>query len=165
MGIILVIQPDEGTSWLDFLDSHTVFKGLWNLLPSDIQTLILGKSEGKIVSYNIISTGAGGGEKTRTFPGEFTGVNGVPSTMLVGNYQVLLAFLSYKQTFLQDIHEDLFYFLLEHDIGCTCRFFADEFDCTSWLIIPEVPFGTLITLLSALGAIPMFSLYKKARFR
>ena len=149
-GILLVIQPADGTPWVDFLNDHPAMKSLWNMLPSTIRTAVANKIGGKIVSFDIISTELGGGSETVTFPEDFTGINGDPSTALMGKYKVVFAFLSWETS--------------NDDSQCCCLFEID-FDCSSWFVIPEVPFGTITSLLSMLAVIPGLKLYKKTRFK
>ena len=52
-GILLVIQPAEGTPWIDFLNDHPGLKALWNMLPYNIRTRIACKVGGKIVSFDL----------------------------------------------------------------------------------------------------------------
>ena len=149
-GILLVIQPAEGTPWIDFLNDHPAIKSLWDMLPSNIRTAVASKIGGKIVSFDIISTDLGGGSESVTFPEDFTGINGDPSTALVGEYKVVFAFLSWETS---------------NDGSRCCCLFELDFDCNLWLVIPEVPFGTITSLLSMLAVIPGLKLYKKIRFK
>jgi hypothetical protein len=151
-GILIVIQPAEGTPWKDFLNDHPRLEALWDMLPSNMQIEIAGKIGGKIVSFDMISIELGGGSETVAFPEDFTGINGEPSTALVGKYKVIFAFLSWEKS---------------NDNGpcCCCCLFELDFDCNSWFVIPEVPFGTIVSLLSAVAAIPGLGLIKRTRHK
>ena len=145
IGVLFVIQPAEGEPWLNFLNEHGILKGIWEYrLPDDIKDEIQDKIGNKIVSYKIIEIGNGGGSVDSTFPDEFTGINGDPSTELEGTYQVIFAFVS-----LDGLH--------------LCYIGEIDFDCNSWHVIPEAPLGTILLLLSALITIPAIALYKKYR--
>lgn len=148
--ILLVIQPAEGTPWIDFLNEHPGLKALWNTLPSNIRTEVTSKIGGKIVSYSIINTGLGGGDRVVTFPDNFTGINGAPSTTMAGEYKVIFAFLSYEAD--------------NENMGCCCLF-EIGFDCIGWNIhvVPEVPLGTIAPLLSMIFAMPILKLYRRIR--
>jgi hypothetical protein len=150
-GILFVIQPAEGTPWLDFLEDHPLLKALWNSLPSDIKTKIGSAIGGKIVSYATVSIDTGGGSQDLNFPEDFTGINGEPSTKLVGTYKVVLAFISFKSARGAP----------SNNIRCCC--IEIDFDCNSWMVIPEFPFGTITTLLFALMAVPTLCFIKKIR--
>jgi len=149
-GILLVIQPAEGTPWIDFLNDHPALEALWNILPSNMRTEVASKIGGKIVSFDSISTDSGGGSETVAFPEDFTGINGDPSTALVGEYKILFAFLSLEAS-------------NDNSPCCCCCLFELDFDCNSWLVVPEVPFGTIASLLSAMVAIPGLKFYKRIR--
>jgi hypothetical protein len=150
-GILLVIQPAEGTPWIDFLNDHPGLKALWNMLPNKMRTKIASRVGGKIVSFDIISTDLGGGSETVTFPEDLTGINGDPSTALTGEYKVVFAFISWERS---------------NDDGsrCCCLFELD-FGCGSWFVIPEVPVGTIISVLSMMAAIPVFKFRKRIRIK
>lgn len=150
-GILLVIQPAEGTPWKNFLNYHTTLKALWDRLPSNIRTRIGSRIGGKIVSFKIIRLDSGGGSETVTFPEDFKGINGDPSTALMGEYKVIFAFLSWEQS--------------NEDGSPCCSLFELDFDCGSWFVIPEVPVGTVVTLLSMMAAIPILKLRKRIRFK
>jgi hypothetical protein len=145
-GILFVIQPAEGTPWIDFLNDHSELKASWGKLPNTIQTAIASRIGAKIVSFNMVSIDSGGGSKTVTFPGDFTSNNGDPSTALKGKYKVVFAFISWETS---------------NSDGRCCRFFELDFDCNSWFVIPEVPFGTIVSVLSMLAAIPVLALRKR----
>ena len=150
-GILFAIQPAEGTPWIDFLDDHPMLKALWNSLPNEMQTKIANVIGGKIVSYTTVSIDVGGGSQDFDFPGDFTGINGDPSTELVGTYKVVLAFISTESERAA----------LSNSIKCCC--IEVDFDCNSWFVIPEAPFGAIVTLLSVLVAVPTLRFIKKIR--
>ena len=83
IGVLLVLQPAEGTPWIDFLNAHPALKVLFNSLPNNIKTELINKVGKQIVSFKIVSFPSGGGSKTVTFPDDFTGINGAPSTELM----------------------------------------------------------------------------------
>jgi hypothetical protein len=142
IGIVLVIQPAEGSPFTDSLGSHPALLVLWNLLPSDTKTDIIGKIGGKIVSYKIVAVPDQGGDSiVLTFPEDFTGILGDPSTVVTGKYMVIFAFLG----------------------ASGCKVIGIDFDCGSWFVIPEVPWGTVATLATSLCALPVFALYKRRR--
>ena len=94
VGVLLVLQPAEGTPWMDFLEDYRSLMMLWYMLPNHTRTRIADRIGQKIVSFSMIRTEIGGGEVTVTFPENFTGVNGEPSTAILGEYKAILAFLS-----------------------------------------------------------------------
>jgi hypothetical protein len=118
---------------------------------SDIKTKIASAIGGKIVSYTTVSIGIGGGSQDLNFPGDFTGINGDPSTSLVDTCKVVLAFISFESA--RGAPSD--------SIRCCC--IEVDFDCNSWLVILEAPFGTIATLLFALIAVPTLCFIKKIR--
>lgn len=134
MGVLLVLQPAEGTPWIDYLNDHPLLAALFNSLPSNVQSSIADKIGQKIVSFKIVSFGGGGGNSVCVFPSEFNGINGAPSTALVGEYTVLFAYASWEED------------------GATglCFLAEKEFDCKirSFNVIPEVPFGTVMAVSS-----------------
>jgi hypothetical protein len=149
-GILIVIQPATGQPWANFLNNHPALKSLLNSLPNNIKTQINNAIGGKIVSYAFVNFGKVGGSKAFSFPTDFKGINGDPSTNLNGKYKVLLAFISYEA----------------FDIGrphCHCCLFQIDFDCGSWFVVPEVPLGTVLPLITSLLALPVFKLISKKR--
>ena len=141
IGILMVLQPAAGTPWIDFLDSHPVLKTLFDKLPSDIQAKITNKVGEKIVSFKIVSFPTGGGSENCIFPDDFNGINGEPSTELVGEYTIFFAYISW-----------------EGDSNERCFLVEKEFDCafTHFNVIPEVPFGTVVASVSMVGALIVF---------
>ena len=147
IGVLLVLQPAEGTPWMDFLDAHLALKALYNNLPSNIQTEITDKIGGKIVSFKIVSfPDAGGGSETLVFPDDFNGINGDPSTELIGEYKVIFAYISWEGE------------------RCCC-ILEKAFDCTLFHVhvIPEVPVGTIVSLLGMFAAIPALVVIKRVK--
>jgi hypothetical protein len=147
-GVLLVLQPAEGMPWEDFLVSHPNFLIFWNMLPDDIKVEVCDKIGGKIVTFNVVSFGLGGGSKAVSFPDDFTGINGAPSTELSGEYKVIFAYLSYERD--------------ESDSRCCC-IFEIGFDCIGWNVhvVPEIPFGTIATIFTMILAMPVYRLYRK----
>jgi hypothetical protein len=158
-GILLVLQPAEGDPWAGFLAAHPNLAEIWNSLPSDIKTQVQEKIGDKIVSYRIISTDVGGDIGPVTFPNDFTGVNGEPSTALVGIYKVIFVFLSKGES-----NDNV---PLTDNIQChqppRCRLCELDFACASWFVVPEVPFGTIAMIVSSITALSVFKLYKRKR--
>jgi hypothetical protein len=154
MGILIVIQPGPSQSlvWTSFLNSHPVFKAIWNSLSNSVRTQIISQTNGKIFSYALVNISPkGGGSHAFSFPTDFTGINGAPSTAMNGKYKVLLAFISFQA---QDIGRPQFH-------CCLCQI---DFDCGSWFVVPEVPLGTVVPLLTALLALPTYMLISRRRF-
>jgi len=142
-GILIVVQPAIGDPWEDFLNDHMLLKLALMTLPDDIEQQIQNAVGGKIVSYAFVNIGTeGGGAKQYVFPTAFEGINGDPSTGLLGNYKVLFAYKSFEGHWWC------------HQIG---------FDCDSWNVIPEVPLGAATAGLSLIAAAATFALYKKRR--
>jgi hypothetical protein len=146
-GTILVVQPGEGMSWTGFLDRHASLKTLWIDLPQEVQTEVLDETWGKILSFKTVTIGPGGGSVVVTFPDDFEGLNGEPSTALIGTYKVIFTFMS-------------------HEAGSSancghCCLFEIKFDCGTWLVIPENQLGTIVPLLMSLIALPVFNLYRR----
>ena len=134
IGIVFVLQPAEGTPWTDFLDSYPVLENIFDSLSPDIKTSIIDKIGQKVVSFKIVSFGAGGGSAVCVFPSEFNGINGEPSTELVGDYKVLFAYASWE-----DDRDSGLCFLAEQEFDCKVRIFN---------VIPEVPLGTVMAVAS-----------------
>jgi hypothetical protein len=151
-GVVLIIQPAEGTPWLDYLDDHLVLKGLYSRLPDNIKKELASEVGGKIVSFKMVSFSRGGGSETFTFPDDFTGINGEPTTELMGNYKILFAYLSWEST--------------GNDQKCCCLC-KIEFDCTtgSWFVVPEVPLGTLVASIGMFAAIPTLLAVKRMKVK
>lgn len=153
-GILIVIQPgpSQPLVWNNYLNSHPVFKAIWNSLSNSVRTQIISEIGGKIFSYALVNIQtSGGGSHVFSFPTDFTGINGAPSTAINGKYKVLLAFISFQAP----------------DIGrpqCHCCLFKVDFDCGSWFVVPEVPLGTVVPLLTALLALPAYALISRRRF-
>lgn len=150
-GMLFVVQPAEGTPWIDFLEDHPVLKALWDSLPSDIKTKIASAIGDKIVSYATVCVDIGGGSQDLIFPGNFTGINGEPSTSLVGTYKVILAFISIESPRRGP----------NNSTECCC--IEADFDCKSWTIVPEFSLPTIAALLSALMAVSTLRFIKKIR--
>jgi hypothetical protein len=152
IGVLLVLQPAEGTPWMDFLDAHPALKSLYNSLPGNIQTELANKIGGKIVSFKTVSFSGGGGSKTLTFPDDFTGINGAPSTEFMGKYKVIFAYMSWESS--------------DNDARCCCLCEL-EFDCAhgGWFVIPEAPLGTVASLLGMFVAIPALLVVKRVKHK
>jgi hypothetical protein len=140
-GIVFVVEPIDGQQpWTNFLDSHYDLKTWWlYVVPDSMKTEITAETGGKIVSYKTVGS-MNGHSITLTFPTDFTGINGVPSTAPPGKYVVLFV---YKST------------------PSDCELAEIDFACGQWLTIPQVPLGTVMALLSSLCAIPAFKLYRR----
>jgi hypothetical protein len=145
-GVIFVVQPDPaGQSWLDYLNSHPYLKVLWNRIPENIRNEINEEIGTSIVSYALVDfKNYGGGSKTFSFPEDFTGLTGQPSTATHGEYTVLFAYLS-----------------TEH--GCCCYKYKLSFDCTQWFYLPESPLGSAMAIFTPFLALATVVSYKKTR--
>jgi hypothetical protein len=91
------------------------------------QTEITDNIGNKIVSFKIVSFPAGGGSQNCIFPDDFNGINGEPSTEIVGEYTAFFAYISWEA----DDNEESFCFLAKKEFDCSFRNFN---------VIPEVPF-------------------------
>jgi hypothetical protein len=142
-GILIVIQPANGQPWTDFLNSHPALKAAYNVLPSNIKTQITNEIGNSVVSYAIVDDlwVLHGGQQSFTFPDDFEGVNGQPSTGLAGTYKVLFAYASVE--------------------GSLCDLFEANFACGLWQVIPEVPLGTAVASVSLIAGAATFAFYKK----
>lgn len=67
-------------------------------LPSNVKTELANKVGGKIVSFKMVSFPLGGGSTTFTFPDDFKGINGEPSTQLMGKYTVIFTYKSWERS-------------------------------------------------------------------
>ena len=143
-GIVFVVQPADGTPWTSFLNSHPTLKTWWDaILSPSIKTQISDAIGGKIVSYKMVSTMNAPITIGLVFPADFTGINGAPSTAVPGDYKVIFVFKSFSDV--------------------NCELVELGFACRSWLVVPQVPFGTVMALVSMLCAIPAFMLYRRKR--
>lgn len=159
-GVVFVVQPTQASApWTDILNSNPLppslygLKPLWTSIEMQLQNQqlqnplqpdklaeIMNAMGGKIISFNLTSTAkTDGWHFSLVFPRDFTGINGVPSTAAPGTYKVIFVFKS----------EDIV------DAGIV------DFACGNWLVIPQVPLGTIMALLSSLCAIPAFKLYRR----
>lgn len=155
-GILFVIQPTQTMNpWMNYLNSHPTLNSIWLSLSWSIKNQINNAIGSKIVSYKIFSvSNKNGGTFTFTFPTDFTGINGAPSTSTLGKYEVLLVYMSWGQ----------------FEIGrprdcccCCCRIIQIDFDCGSWFVVPEVPLGTAMALAATVLALPAYMLCKRRR--
>ena len=90
-------------------------------LPSDVRTQITAETSGFIVSYLIVNMhSVAAGTHTHSFPTDFTGLNGQPSTAIPGTYKVVFAFLA-----------------TDH----SCFHHQISFDCGQWFVVPESAHG------------------------
>ena len=140
-GILFVLQPAEGDPWEGLLDDHPGLKALWDELPSSVQNEIREKIGDKIVSYKILQMETAGSTQV-SFPSDFNEVNGEPSTALKGKYKVILIFVSFWNI---------------------CKFVERDFDCDSWFVVPEVPFGTIATLATTIISFVSYSAIKRRK--
>lgn len=147
-GFVMVIQPNQGVAWTNFLSSHPTLKSWWEtILPADnpaAKTQISSDAGLHIVSYKLVST-MNAHSMSVVFPTDFTGVNGVPSTAAPGLYKVFFVFRSFASS----------------TVECVELNFA----CGSFLVIPQVPLGTLMALVSFLSTIPAFALYRRKHLK
>jgi hypothetical protein len=70
---------------------------------------------------------------------------------LTGEYKVVFAFISWERS--------------NNDGSRCCCLLELDFGCGSWFVIPEVPLGTIISLLSMVAAIPVFKFRKRIRIK
>lgn len=134
MGIIFVMQPSQGSS-VSSLPLSSVQEDL-SKISSDPDF-----SMHKVISYawvNIASSS--GGEQKFTFPQDFTGLNGKPSTQTMGKYYAFFIFLHM----------------------CIYKW---GFDCASFFVVPEVPFGTLVATIASFGALMGYAAVKRSRIK
>ena len=128
------------------MNDHPGLKTLFNQLPSSIKSEIVDAVGNKTVSYALVSFGQDGGSEVFVFPYNFTGVNGEPNTLMQGTYKVMFAYLSWEITG-----------------GEGCRLFEKDFACTSFFVVPEVPLGSVVSLLAMLAAFPALKYRKHIR--
>ena len=142
-GILIVVQPANGQPWADFLNDNPALKAAYNALPNNIKTEIANEIGNSIVSYAIVDElwVTHGGQQAFTFPDDFEGINGQPSTGMAGSYKVLFAYASVE--------------------GGLCDLFEADFDCNVWQVIPEVPLGTAIASVALIAGAATFAFYKK----
>jgi hypothetical protein len=164
-GILIVLQPALGDPWTGFLITHPALATLYAELPSDIQTQLMGMIGNKIVSYKLITMTEGGCQDA-TFPDDFTGINGEPSTTLNGDYKVIFVFLAKCQEDDQVPDNeipanDLTAGVECQEPTCECRLVELDFACAGWFVVPEFYLGTIAPLLSALIALPAVKLLKR----
>jgi len=121
-GIVFVIQPVKGSSTASS-QSEDMQEDL-NKISSDPDGSLW-----KIISYAWVRiTNAEGGEQELIFPDDFTGLNGEPSTNILGKYYVFFVFLHL----------------------CVCKI---GFDCSRFFVVPELPLGTLMAITASFGAL------------
>ena len=141
-GIVFVVQPSDGELWTDFVNtsSHSLLYWRWLYLETDVKANVSSEIGSKIVSYTFVDTAREDGwDFVLAYPMNFTDINGVSSTAALGEYKVIFVFWN------------------------SCTICVTKFACGVWLVIPQVPFGTVMALVSALGALPAFKLYRKKR--
>ncbi|XHH08485.1 MAG: hypothetical protein ACFCUE_13070 [Candidatus Bathyarchaeia archaeon] len=137
-GIILIIQPAQGPAWTDYLKNDLELKALWVIIPDEIKQQVQAAIGNKIVSYALVSFSSDGGSETFDFVTDFTGLNGQPSTGLLGEYKVVFVYHSFQPWY----------------------FMETDFACGSWNVVPEVPLGTAVAACSMIAAVG-FVKYKK----
>ncbi len=130
VGIVFVIQPAQGPAWTDFLNEHPDLRALWVLAPDDVKAQIQAAVGNKIVSYAIVNFDDAG-SKTLNFETDFTGINGAPSTGLIGEYKVFFAYVSFEPWYCMET----------------------GFACGAWNVVPEVPLGTAMAAVSMIAAV------------
>jgi hypothetical protein len=160
-GILLVLQPALGDPWAGFLMTHPALAALWASLPSDIKTQVQEKIGDKIVSYKLIAMEKGD-SVIATFPEDFKGINGDPSTALQGEYKVIFVFLAKCES---DDQVPDGGNTLDAAIECKphreCRFVELDFAAAGWFVVPEVPLGTIAPILASFVALPVAKLYRR----
>jgi len=142
VGIIFVIQPATSSlSWLEYLNQHPDLKAVWNSLPENIKNQVSDDLNGFIASYKIVNfNDNSGGSSMLSFPQDFTGLNGQPSTSMQGEYNVVFAYLSRD--------------------NCCFRF-KISFDCGQWFVVPESVLGTAMAIIAPAATFGIFATYKK----
>jgi len=119
-GIVFVIEPVNGSS-LASSESRDIRQ--------DLDEISHDMSLKRVISYAwVIITNSEGGSRSFTFPDDFTGLNGEPSTNTFGKYYVFFIFIHL----------------------CVCKI---DFDCSSFFSIPELPFGSLMATTASFGAL------------
>jgi len=143
-GILFVAQPAEGNPWEGFLDEHPFFNLIWSVLPNSVRDKIKKAVGDKIVSFKLVSM-AEQGSTIAIFASEFKGINGEPSTGMAGKYKVLLVFFS-------------------SDDASDCKLIEKDFDCASWFVVPETPFGAITALTVMTTVFAAYSVVSRKRF-
>ena len=145
-GVIFVVQPaPSGYSWINYLNAHHDLRDLWYNLPSDVRAQMTGETGGFIVSFVIVNMQhGGGGTHIYSFPTDFTGLNGQPSTAIPGTYKVVFAFLANDHS------------CFHHQIS---------FDCGQWFVVPESTLGTAMAIMAPIAAVATITLNKKRKER
>jgi hypothetical protein len=140
-GVIFVVQP---TTSAEDLTPHgdPELWSFWNGLTSSIKAEINSEIGPLIVSYIIFTMPEGGGIKTYTFPEDFKGLNGQPSTAIPGTYKVILAFIS------------------SEGVCSCCKIY---FDCDHWFVIPESALRTALAIIVPMVAGATIVTYKKRK--
>jgi len=144
-GIIFVVQPAVAQeNWLDKVIAGSPLAKAWNNLDSAAKDTINSAIGDKVVSYAFVSWGTNGGSTNPplAFPNDFTGINGDPSTGLLGTYKVLFVYGSIQPFPVIEI----------------------DFACAEWNVVPEVPLGTAVASASLIGAAAAYALYRRRRF-
>lgn len=169
IGILLVLQPAMGDAWTDFLMAHPVLAALLAGLPSEIQTQLYGLIGNKIVSYKLI--GPIPEEPFLmlpevsipvTFPDDFTGINGEPSTTLVGDYKVIFVYISNYEADMQPVDQEPDAVELTQaqiEVPGIVTLVELDFACGRWFVVPEYALGTIAPVLSSLAALPLAKRY------
>jgi len=168
IGLLIVLQPAMGGPWTDFLTAHPELMALLAGLPPEIQTQLQGAIGDKIVSYMLIGPIP---EEApipyplsipAIFPLNFTGVNGEPSTYLVGDYKVIFVYISNVETNGQNPTNDVASVThVETEINPTVRLIELDFACGRWFVVPEFALGTIAPVLASLATLPRAKLYKR----
>lgn len=158
-GILLVLQPALGDPWTGYLMAHPGLAVLYANLPSDIKTQLQEKIGDKIVSYKFVEMEEPGYIEVN-FPSDFKGINGEPSTALVGAYKVIFVFLSNYESDDQLPNGEL---TASVDTQATykCKLVEIDFACATWFVIPEFLLGTIAPILSSLFALPVAKILKR----
>ena len=167
IGLLIVLQPAMGDSWTDFLIAHPELAALFADLSPEMQTQLQGLIGDKIVSYKLI--GPIPEEALNCvpisipvmFPDDFTGINGEPSTTLVGDYKVIFVYLSNYEEDAQVA--PVLATTTEIEQPTTETLVELDFACGRWFVIPEFALGTIAPILSSLTALPIAKRYYKRK--
>lgn len=178
VGILIVLQPAMGDAWSDYLADHPLLAALIASLPPDTLAELYGLIGNKIVSYKLIGPIPEEPFMTLpavamdvTFPDDFTGVNGEPSTNLPGDYKVIFVYISaYEADQIPENHDPDAVELTqvqvevpEIEIPGDVRLIELDFACGRWFVIPEYALGTIAPIISSIAALPLAKRYYKRK--
>jgi hypothetical protein len=169
VGLLIVLQPALGGPWTDFLMTHPELMTLLASLPPEIQAQLQGLIGDKIVSYKLIGPIPEDAPIQyplcipAIFPCEFTGINGEPSTELVGDYKVIFVFLSCVEEEDGQVLPDAepTDAVETTQLPIEVSLIELDFACGRWFVVPEVALGTIAPILASMAALPIVKMYKR----